>query len=424
MKTYQKAIAIILSILVICWLVYRLLIIDFLFPINKDLAIFISEHTVEIASIDPMDPTMVGFEHIAQAIGDSRVVFLGEQDHGEAPTFLAKTKLIQYLHQNMGFDVVVFESDFFALNFNSSDSLIGHRTDFQENIYSIWSKCLECQDLFEYIEASRTQEKPILIAGADPRHSMVNSEKWLVPSFMKYMDDVNLFESGEEKEIVREVLHELLEREYNSEVNERDKDTFMGFLDKAEIHLDDSIFWYQETRNLRGFFYNTFSDSNNERDVQMADNLLWLLKHPFRDRKVVFWGSNSHIFKNYTTLIEKYGPKISNDSTNMGSEVAKWLGNDLYIMGFTSLQGEGGRLYQESYEIGLPDPNHFEALIHQKDFDYAFIDFQKNPNELENIGHFWMKTLVHQPNYYAWHKMFDGIFYIKDTYRCTAVPKP
>jgi len=30
-----------------------------------------------------------------------------------------------------------------------------------------------------------------------------------------------------------------------------------------------------------------------------------------------------------------------------------------------------------------------------------------------------LKTLIHQPKFYAWHKMFDGIFYIKDTYRCT-----
>jgi erythromycin esterase len=420
MKSYQKALAKILFLLAISLVIYKFLIIDFLYPINQNLVKFVSNHTIEIINIDPAEPNISGFDQIANAIGDSRVVFLGEQDHGEAPAFLAKTKLIKYLHQNQGFDVIIFESDFFALNFNDSDSLIGFRSDYQNNIYSIWSKCLECQNLFEYINDSKSKENPILVAGVDPRHSMINSQNFFLPSFMEYMNSENLFESKDEEETVRKVLIELLDKEYDSKIKEMDKGAFLNFLERAEAQLADSLFWHQEIRNLRGYFFNSFSDSNNERDVQMSDNLLWLLEHPFHNRKVIFWGSNSHIFKDFSTILEKYGTYTSDqDTTNMGSEVAKRLGDDLYILGFTSFGGEGGRLYQQGYKIGKPNPNHFEALIHE--MDYAFVDFRKNKKELDKTGHFWMKTLIHQPNYYAWHKMFDGIFYIKDTYRCTEI---
>ncbi|MCH6234900.1 erythromycin esterase family protein [Cognataquiflexum rubidum] len=425
MKTYQKIIVATLSIFIFSYLVYKFLIIDFLFPVNNTLEKFISKNTIKIENIDPNNLNNSNFDQIISAIGDSKIVFLGEQDHGEAPAFLVKSKLIKILHETMGFDVIIFESDFFGLNFDptKTDYILGNHTDYQENIYSIWSNCLECQYLFEYINKSKESESPIFVAGADTRHHGLNSNKFLVPSFINYMSSNNFFESKDEEKTIVRVLTELLEKEYNSQIDKSDKNDFLVFLERTEEKIDDSIFWHQEIRNLRGFFHNTFSNSNNERDIQMADNLLWLLKHPFKDKKVIFWGSNSHIFKNYSTINDKYAANASDqDTTNMGSEIAKVMEDDLFILGFTSFKGEGGRLYQEGYDIKKPNPNHFEALIHKLNFDYAFIDFQKGHGELDGVEEFWMKTLIHQPKYFAWHKMFDGVFYIKDSYRCEETP--
>ena len=41
---------------------------------------------------------------------DKRIVFLGESSHGVAEFNLAKTRLIQFLHQEMGYNVLAFES--------------------------------------------------------------------------------------------------------------------------------------------------------------------------------------------------------------------------------------------------------------------------------------------------------------------------
>ncbi|XOK62764.1 hypothetical protein ACJ7K1_06485 [Paenibacillus elgii] len=41
---------------------------------------------------------------------DKRIVYLGENSHGVAEYNQVKTRLIQYLHEELGFDVIAFES--------------------------------------------------------------------------------------------------------------------------------------------------------------------------------------------------------------------------------------------------------------------------------------------------------------------------
>ncbi len=86
-------------------LFYRFFLVDFLYPFDKSFKEFVITTTSPIVDIDPKNSNYEGFEKIAASIGDSKVVFVGEQDHGDAPTFLAKTKIIKYLHEKMGFNV-------------------------------------------------------------------------------------------------------------------------------------------------------------------------------------------------------------------------------------------------------------------------------------------------------------------------------
>ena len=77
---------------------------------------YVSAKTVAINTIEPDSTNYADLQPIGDAIGNDRLVLLGEQDHGDAPTFLAKTRLIKYLHEKKGFNVLAFESDFFGLN--------------------------------------------------------------------------------------------------------------------------------------------------------------------------------------------------------------------------------------------------------------------------------------------------------------------
>jgi erythromycin esterase len=132
---------------------------------------YVRGHTVWLATVDPDSADDSGLEAIGKAIGASRVVMLGEQDHGDAPVNLAKTRLIRYLHEKMGFNVLAFESDFFALNLGwdrlpkEEQAMI----DFiRGDIFSIWTACNTCHELFNaYIPGTYKTIIPLRLAGVD-----------------------------------------------------------------------------------------------------------------------------------------------------------------------------------------------------------------------------------------------------------------
>jgi erythromycin esterase-like protein len=73
---------------------------------------YVKQHTQPIASIDPAFGDAADLAAIGEAIGQARVVMLGEQDHGDGVTMQAKTRLVKYLHEQKGFNVLVLEDDF------------------------------------------------------------------------------------------------------------------------------------------------------------------------------------------------------------------------------------------------------------------------------------------------------------------------
>ena len=125
---------------------------------------YVNEKSVPVTTIEPDSNNYKDLEPIGNAIGDDRIVMLGEQSHGDAPTFLAKTRLIKYLHEKKGFNVLAFESDFFGLNdgwerINKTGPGI---IDFiMDNVYGVWTLCNTTSDLlYKYLPGSIKTNTP------------------------------------------------------------------------------------------------------------------------------------------------------------------------------------------------------------------------------------------------------------------------
>ena len=70
---------------------------------------WLAEHAIRLRSVSPEDDDFSDLEPLREVLAGVRVVLLGEQSHGDGTVFLAKTRLIEFLQREMGFDVLAFE---------------------------------------------------------------------------------------------------------------------------------------------------------------------------------------------------------------------------------------------------------------------------------------------------------------------------
>ncbi len=83
----------------------------------------------------------VDFSPLEPLFARSRIVMLGEQDHGDGASFAFKSKLIEYLHLHCGYNVLAFEADFYGLSRAWQEARVPSdiRTRVAPQVYFFWS---------------------------------------------------------------------------------------------------------------------------------------------------------------------------------------------------------------------------------------------------------------------------------------------
>jgi erythromycin esterase len=388
--------------------------------ITQDLKKEIQDKISTIRTISPLDTNFSDLAPLKIAIGNSRVVMLGEQDHGDAPTFLAKTRIVKYLHEEMEFDIIAFESDFYSLN-QSKQSI----DEVKGNIYSIWTNCAQNDDLFSYIDNQLSTNSGLVVTGFDSRHSAVYSDSNYVKDFDSLLASTNIpYYSSSNYELFEFLLLDIIEKEYQSKTDKIEQDFFFKALDSIKVQLNqiqfsNKDFWIHEISNLKGHTENAWENgvnlkggmNVNIRDKQMGENLLWLILNKYPDKKIIVWAHNAHIAKNINQM-ELYKQNITS-----GNVVYERIGDQMYTLGFDSYSGKAGRVTgkNKSYNIKKPKKDCFENWIKEKELEYAFINFRTFTNK--DIF-FTMKGFSHYPEDGNWANIYDGIFYIEKMYKC------
>lgn len=400
----------------------------YLTTIAQDIQEFVTKNLTPISNIDTASNDYNDLEPIGTAIGNARIVMLGEQDHGDAPTFLAKTRLIKYLHEKKGFNVLAFESDFYGLTTGwentpkTPDSIYKF---LRGNIYSLWTSSDACNYLFkEYIPGTFKTGQALNISGFDPQVSLAYSHANLKNDLTAYISAHHLKEkftgdSTYEKFLV--ALQELVGQQRSVKVfgNDERRSILQNGLSLLKENTSDTSYWRTIIDNLVDYNNN----SNETRDKRMSLNLKYLVNGQYRNEKVIVWAANTHIIR-YTDRITSNKKRLKGIIfENMGTDFTNdpQFTKDTYILGFASYEGSAGRLGSRIYKLLPPEKKGFENWIPES-INFGFVDFKKY-NQAFNApdNAFLMKAPSHFtiPGNVAkipWNLVYDGVFYIREMY--------
>lgn len=389
---------------------------------------YVLHNTVRLSTISPDSTNYGDLSIIGHSIGNAQIVMLGEQDHGDAATFLAKTRLVKYLHEKKGFNILAFESDFFGLN-NGWDNLDKNQLQIdsliRNNILSLWTYCDACQDLlYGYIPTTQKSSVPIIITGFDNQTVYTYSRNYLIEKLDSVLRklEIPIVQSANYHSELLPQLHTLVTK-FGYQIPTQDffrdcGNTLNIIKEQVRSKIPDHSFWSMVIDNLIAFNreeYNFKQDkwkAETIRDKQMALNLKWIIQSKYPHQKVIVWAANNHVSnyssKNYASMRQYFSSDTS-------------LNDKIYSIGFTSYEGEGGRLWQKKFTIHKSPRNSLEGWMSDS-YDYAFIDFTAYNNTFPKSNErFIMRGWGYRSFKTQWNQLFDGIFYIKRMYPCADI---
>jgi erythromycin esterase len=437
-------------------------------PAADTLQDWISRSSVTVRSVDAGDEDFSDLEPLSKAIGSARVVQLGEPSHGAGTGFRAKVRLVEFLHERMGFEVLVWESGLYDVGLTEAALRAGEDPEkaAQRGIFSIWSASAEVKPLLDYIEASRATTRPVEMAGFDLQFTSD-------ACFERFADDLRSFVQALPDSTLRSDASQLANQAITAyeairgRIQTRGDADAAGFRNDRKLLLDNADrllvilraarsqllqvhsqrqveFIEHVTENMRSEGLNLFDvmgpdrpagtpafaprlEVENRRDALNANNLRWLIQEVYAGKKIIVWAHNAHVMNAYfasdwrTVDVDPHPDTMK----PMGTFLTEWLKGEVYTIIMTAYEGQDGWVGSPAPTAIAPAPTgSIEERMHRLGKAYIFTDLRS----LRGIP----RHPVHSPQQLRLPKyetntlrditkVADGIFYVDHMAPATSI---
>jgi len=369
-------------------------------------------------------------------LAGKRVVQLGESSHGIREFNQAKVRLIRYLHEEQGFDVIAFESGLYECwRANEDAGEAEPLTTMRSCIFGVWHT-EEVLELFEYVKETRRTGRPLILAGMDMQVSSGLGTQG-APTFAQQVLAQVDFEYG------RRVSR--LERDYRAEYlalrgagaqpgpDYAPMRRFLPAYDSLIAYVDANLPALTAANGgrperplvLRQMAYSRRQEieegSNLDRiqralarEVGMADNLDALLDRIYPGKKVMVWAHNAHIQHDRASLIPDGPPQEIGAFNSMGHFVDERRGSELYTIGLFMYRGKGAHNDRQIYDVEPAVPGSLESLGYRVRKKQFFLDLAGAGGP----GSDWARSTVVLKDWGIWDmgqvpaEQFDGILFV------------
>jgi erythromycin esterase len=405
---------------------------------------WLAAHAKAIRTVDPQGQDFSDLEPLAAAVGTARVVQLGEPSHNAGTCFAAKVRLIKFLHQRLGFDVVVWESGIYDVDLVEAGLRAGMEpaAAAQRGILRNWSGSEECRPLFAYAQESHRTARPLAMAGFDS--TLTSPFENLAAELRKYATAPARENLRRDASLATEQLIEAFSA-LTAYVEGLDAINAELTTATASARRDALARWERETGaplrpnramlepfkaaharvaellranegelariggTRRSSFMRLVIDSldarainlyerfgtdpipstdgglaeQNRRDAQNAENLRWIIERGYPGRKVIVWAHNAHVMNAYYEAPAWKTLRLDPAANTMkphGVFLADRFGRDLYTIGFTTYEGEDGWKGLGASPIPPAREGSVEGRLKRLGHPYAFLDLRAARN--------------------------------------------
>ncbi|HEX7238983.1 MAG TPA: erythromycin esterase family protein [Longimicrobiaceae bacterium] len=325
-------------------------------------------------------------EFLRPLLQGKRIVQLGESSHGVAEYSEAKTRLIKFLHQEMGFEVLAFESGLYEC-WQAERNLSGGTAAnaLRDCLFGVWW-VQEAAPLFDYLAVTRSTARPLRLAGFDVQQSgrassgrprflreLVATVDPVYADSVARVDSVFAARTGQSAALARAYLATEGDRlaAFYAELTaflERNHDAIARASSDRPEAVRIATQAARQTPVLIRMLRAPDADAGTPiRDRGMADNLEFLLQQMYPGKKVIVWAHNFHI---------RHGATVGTPPgyETMGVWVSQRHRAELYTIALYAYRGKMRSNAGQVYDVFPTPAGSLESILYRARRKHFFVD--------------------------------------------------
>jgi len=314
---------------------------------NEAIARTVRANSTTLRTIEPGGSDFSDLEAFGRAVGDRSIVILGEPTHGDGDIFKLKTRLVEYLHQAKGFDVLIVESGMFDMA-RIQERHVAEGVSYSAlspgRMFFMYSRSDDGQRVLKYVDATQASSRPLQLSGFDISMGGDSSIRELVPKLTDFLASRGSgIAAGADWASYRDVANQVAALT----AAPRPSDAQTAAFKRVTALLDGELcaaqpddfnftrspgFWCRIIRSI---------DAGHERlwgpvdlrDTTGGDNVKWLLDRRFAGKKVVLWMHSFHGINGQTF------PPSGPTWISVGTRLVQLYGDHVFMTHFTAGAG-------------------------------------------------------------------------------------
>jgi erythromycin esterase len=394
---------------------------------------WLATHAIRLHSLDPADRDFADLAPLKELIGSARMVFLGEQTHGDGATFLGKARLIEFLHREMGFDVLVFESGLFDLaeSWKAIKAGTPAREAIELGVFPIWTASRQFEPTVDLVARLAASERPLELAGYDCQLTGRASRERLGPAIRALnadgapppLDDPRLA-------AIDAAIAGVFRPEPSEPATEATAVEAIGTLAVAlegpafaELPAEERSFWKRMLATLPAAVAvsregraappagTALAERFNRRDEVGGATLVWLARERYPDRKLIVWAASMHGLRHHPRLRPVTSGLDYAGVRSAGHVAAESLGDELVVLAFTTGPGTAGTPFRSPWTVPPAPPGSLEARCAALELGPAIIPLRGAADGTFGADTFVARPLGNAPMLGRWRDHLDGFVF-------------